>query len=481
MQLNTFLVYTGGKLLSGPSHLSLFPVCTDTRKIRPGDVFVALQGPNFNGNRFAEDAVAKGAKALILSDTQFLPPEVFHQQKVSVISLPDPMYALGILGKECRSQSRAKVIGVTGSVGKSTTKEAVASALSIPFNVRKSQASWNNEIGIPLTFLESARDSEAVDVFVLEMGMRKRGDIYYLCAISQPEMGIITHTAPAHIGLLGSMREIVRAKAELLDALPADGTAFLNADDRYFPFYSSQFSGKKWCVSRRKRSGNSPKLPAEIPCVHWQNVGWLEGGRLVFSFSTPKGSVEFPALIPGFSVGLSLAFALAIGCALNLSLETIVKGLEKLQSLPHRLQILPLSENFIVIDDTYNANPTSMKSAIEFVGEMGRRKGFEQKWAILGDMLELGEWGEKYHRALARQLKRWEFTRFWSTGELMAHAVEEAKRLNIPALHFPTLNDLLREIAEKDWENSIVLVKGSRAMQLDRVVEEFERITGGRR
>ncbi|MFN4182566.1 MAG: UDP-N-acetylmuramoyl-tripeptide--D-alanyl-D-alanine ligase, partial [bacterium] len=310
MEIKDFLIYTGGKLLSGPDNLSLFPICTDTRKIRAGDVFIALEGPNFNGNRFAEEAVRKGAKALILSRQDFLPQWILRERKVAVIVCPNSLLSLGILGRERRHQSERTVIAVTGSVGKTTTKEAIACALSSRLRIVRSPESWNNEIGIPLTFLESNDVGGEADVFVVEMGMRKRGDIWYLCSIAQPDLGVITLTAPAHIGLLGSLSEIARAKAELLDALPQRGMAFLNARDPFFSFYSTHFSGQKWLVCEGTPQEKRLKISGDEPCIFWKFSGWKDGVLPVFSFWTPQGKYDFASPVAGFSSGLSIAFAL---------------------------------------------------------------------------------------------------------------------------------------------------------------------------
>ncbi|MHA2610938.1 MAG: UDP-N-acetylmuramoyl-tripeptide--D-alanyl-D-alanine ligase [bacterium JZ-2024 1] len=478
MEIKEFLAYTGGKLLSGPDTLTLFPICTDTRKIQAGDVFVALEGPNFNGNRFAEEAVRKGAKALILSQPDFLPQWIVQQRKVAVMVCPNSLLSLGILGREKRLQSRGTVLAVTGSVGKTTTKEAIACALSSRFHIVRSPESWNNEIGIPLTFLENNGGSGGADFFVVEMGMRKRGDILYLCGIAQPDAGVITHTAPAHIGLLGSLSEIARAKAELLDALPQRGIVFLNVRDPFFSFYSFRFSGQKWFVCEGTPQQKHRKISGDVPCIFWKFSCWDNGSLPVFSFWTPRGKFDFVSPVAGFSTGLSIAFALSVGLAFSLSEEEVFHGLAKWESLPHRMHIQEFSSQVVVVDDSYNANPASMRAGIEYTRALAKHKKIPRLWAILGDMLELGEKGEEYHRDIARYLKRACISELWAVGDLMRYTVEEADKRGITSRHFSSVEELLEHLSRLRLDQTVIFVKGSRAMRMEKVVEALQQKLG---
>jgi len=452
MKVKDLLQACSATLLGGDPESSLENIATDTRSIKPGQVFFALRGERYDGSDFVLDALKMGARGVVAerypNGFHPLPPGAF------AVQVRDSLEALAEVGRFHRQSFQGEVVAITGSVGKSTAKEYIASVVSQRFKTLKTPFSYNNEIGVPITLSQIQGNEEVV---VLEFGMRKSGDIRWLCERAQPTIGVVTSIAPTHIGLLGSMDAIVNAKGELLENLTGRKVAILNADDPYFPVLKQKCSGEIITYGKRGE-------------ITFEVKEFGEDGRCQFWVRTPEWREMVRAPLPGEFQGYPLASAVAVGLNLGIPRADILQGILSCPPLPHRMNLLPLQKACTLVDDTYNANPASMREAIRFVAQIGAGK---RKSAILGDMLELGDYATKYHRNIGKQLREFGFHSLFACGDGMKEAVEEAKKGGVVSRWYADFPPLLEDVKRENWEDSVILVKGSRAMKMERVVEEI--------
>jgi UDP-N-acetylmuramoyl-tripeptide--D-alanyl-D-alanine ligase len=353
--------------------------CYDTREMMPGALFVAFKGETSDGNAYVDEAVAKGAVAIICErEIETLP------NSVTVLRTDNPMLALQELAAAWRRRCDVRVAGITGSVGKTTVKEVLAALCSARYHVLKNAANRNNEIGLPITLLALL---PAHDVAVLEMGMYAEGEIARLVEIAAPEIGIVTNVGPAHLERLGSMEAIVRAKSELPAGLPPTGAAILNADD---PLVTSMAS-----PAAIVRYGTAPG--ADVRALNVRSAG-LDG--LAVEVHTAQGAFDLEVPLPGEHILHSVLAAVAGALALGLSPEEIRAAAPDLRGLG-RMRIIQGINGSVLLDDTYNASPVSVVGALRLLAELpGRRV------AVLGQMNELGAASEAGHREVGEWAAR---------------------------------------------------------------------------
>lgn len=423
-------------------------VVIDSRQAGPGDLFVALPGEHHDGHDFIAEATARGAKGVIAQR----PPEDLPAE-VSYFLVEDSLSALQRLATNWRIKFRARVIGITGSVGKSTCKELTAAILGRYFSVLKSEGNLNSEIGLPLTILRLQPTHERV---VVEMGMYARSEIEFLCQIARPQVGVVTNVAPVHLERLGNLDAIAQAKAELVESLPADGLAILNRDD-------PRVVGM--AVHTKARSvlfGTSQGCAVHGALLESKG---LDG----FSFRLTCGeeSMDISLALPGRHNLHNALAAAAVGLAEGLSLAEVADGLTRAQ-VSLRLRALSGPRGSTILDDTYNASPASMLAALDLLAELpGRRL------ALLADMLELGVYEEAGHRLVgerAAQTTQVLYT-LGERGRIIGEAALEAGHPNVCILQSKeeAVATLRRTLAKGDC----LLVKGSRAMALETLVEEL--------
>ena len=411
-------------------------VSTDSRKVTPGTLFAALPGARFDGHDFAKDAVKLGATALLVER----PLEIDVPQLV----VDDVLKALGQIATLLRERLDPAVVGITGSNGKTTVKEMVAAILGLEGDVLATRGNYNNELGLPLTLFELEQSHRFA---VLEMGASKGGDIAYLAGIARPDVGLVNNIAPAHLEGFGSIEGVARAKGEMFAALPADGWAVMNADE-------------PWLDSWREMNtaGNTITFGSqEDSDVRLEESA--NGGRIV----TAGGAIDLKLALPGRHNQINAAAATAIAMALGISMETIRQGLERVEPVPGRLNLLHTAAGWTVIDDTYNANPASLYSALQV---LARIPG--EPWLVLGDMKELGAGSSKMHREVGENARVMGVKRLFATGEMSEHTVDIFGR---GARHFETREDLINALRREVRPGINLLVKGSRSMQMESVVE----------
>ncbi|MBI1893785.1 MAG: UDP-N-acetylmuramoyl-tripeptide--D-alanyl-D-alanine ligase, partial [Candidatus Rokubacteria bacterium] len=373
---------SGGRLVSGPAAGELTGVSIDSRTLRPGEAFVAIRGHRLDGHAFCADALEKGAGALVVADPAAAPPT----RAVPVILVDDSTLALQRLARFHRARFELPVVAITGSNGKTTTKELTAAVLSVRFRVLKSEGSLNNQWGVPLTLLRLAPEHEAL---VIEIGMSALGEIATLAALAQPTIGVLTNIGPVHLEFLGSLEAVQKAKGELVRAIGPEGTVVLNADDPLVLALAKEARGRVVTFGFEASA-------------HVRARG-VARGESALAFTLVIGVSSAPVSLPlagRHNVSNALAAA-AVGSLFGLAPREIAEGLGRARPAAHRLTWIDAGGT-LILDDCYNANPSSVAAALEtLVEEPGVRT-----IAVLGDMLELGAAAEAAHLEVGRLAAR---------------------------------------------------------------------------
>ena len=448
-----FVRQATGAVLLGTAPLEPFDgVGTDSRTLRPGQLFVALKGPNFDGHRFVTQALAKGAAAALVGRDY----KSDADSQACLLAVEDTLTALGDLAAAWRREHTALVAAITGSNGKTTTKEMLAGILAGRHRVLKNQGNFNNLIGLPLTLLTLSEEHTAC---VVEMGMNAKSEIKRLTEIAGPEAGIVTNVGPAHIGLLGSLEAVAAAKAELFQGLSPAATALVNLDD---PFLAP------W-VQRLRCRAVTFGLTANAQ-VRGRDLRGSGAGQ-EFTLELPQGEpMRISLAVPGRH-NVQNALAAAAGAwALGQGGEAIKAGLATFRPVKGRLIPTPAANGALLLDDTYNANPASLTAGLETLKAMaeGRRPAL-----ILGDMLELGDASAGLHRQAGRNAAQAGCRLVFAVGRFAADVAAGAKEAGLAtasALAFDSWESLAEAARGMLGQGDIVLVKGSRGMAMERVV-----------
>jgi UDP-N-acetylmuramoyl-tripeptide--D-alanyl-D-alanine ligase len=442
-----------GTLVCGDEAAVLSGVSIDSRTVERGELFHAIAGPSHDGHDFLENALDRGASALVVERGRALPDAL----AVPVISVEETTRALGALAAGHRSEFHGPVVAITGSNGKTTTKEMCAAILSVSAPCHRTPGNLNNQYGLPLTLLGR---SEADRALVVELGMNRRGEIAQLLEIAKPTVGVITNVGTAHIEFLESREEIAREKGDLIAHLPAEGTAVLNADD---PLVLAQ---------RNRTSARVISFGTAIDAdVRGGDIEWIDDRGYRLELETPEeiGTVEVQGLGPTTVINALAAAAAAF--AVGASLADITKGLANYQGIKGRLERRELSGGITLVDDTYNANPQSMEAALRLLAEL---KGTHRAVAIMGDMGELGKTAEAAHRETGRLAAALGIdflialgTRAQTIATGALDSGMDPARVAIASDHADASERACGFLRERDT----VLVKGSRSMRMERVVE----------
>ena len=438
LRLGEVALWTRGRLFGADAVIDT--VVTDSRRVEPGALFVALKGEHADGHDFVVAAAASGAAgALVARRVETVLPQVL---------VDDVLLALGDLASTVRAQRRARVVGITGSSGKTTIKGLLAAILARRGRTHVTAGNYNNEIGLPLTLLAMPADAEYA---VLEMGAGKPGDIAYLAAIARPQVALVSNIAPAHLERLGSIDGVASTKGALYEALPADGVAVINADDAYAGFFAG-LAGTRRVL--RFGLGSAVEVgAAELALA-------VDGSR--FRLMTPAGAAGVRLPLPGrHNVHNALAAA-AAAIALDMPLADIVAGLETAGAVPGRLVRRAMAGGWTLIDDTYNANPGSVAAAIATLALAGG-----ETWLVLGDMAELGAGAEALHAAVGTQARAAGISRLFSVGRL-SRATSVA--FGDAGAHFDDQAALIAALRDALRAGVTCLVKGSRSSGMERVV-----------
>ena len=439
-------------------------VSTDSRRPAHGMLFVPLAGERFDAHDFAGHAFAGGA-AVSLWQAGRPVPEALTGRPLLLVD--DTLAALQRLAAAYRSQLPVTVIGVTGSNGKTTTKDMIASVLAQRFKVHKTEGNLNNHIGLPLTILAMDEDTKAA---VLEMGMSGFGEISRLARIARPDIAVITNIGDAHLLQLGSREGIAKAKLEIAEGLAAGGVLFVNGDEPLL-------------TEGAKRAHGYGKWRLETFALGERDGGWsakliaVAARDTAFAIRPPDGPEwpgEFRVPAPGRHNAANALAAAAVGARLGLDPESIRQGLASVKLSAMRLETMTAANGAVVLNDTYNASPASVKAMIAFVGEL---EGYRRKWLVLGDMLELGPEEDRLHYETGASVNPGEIHAVLAVGERSKHTVRGAAERLGPdrALHFGDKDALVRRLLEELSPDDLVLVKGSRGMRMEEVAQALVR------
>lgn len=424
-------------------------VSTDTRSLKKGDLFVALKGPNFDGHLFLAEALGAGAVGAIVSRP--------IATALPTIKVDDTRVALGVLASFWRRQFQIPLIAVTGSNGKTTVKNMIASILAEAAPVCATQGNLNNDIGVPLTLLTLRQEHKHA---VIEMGMNHRGEIAYLSNLAKPTIAVITNAAQAHLEGMGSVKEVAQAKGEIFSGLADDGVAVINADDAYCRLWLDLAAPHPVMTFGLESNAD---VTAEYEST--------DSGSLV-SMKTREGDIEMRLPLLGKHNVMNALTAATASLAGGTSLADIRNGLEKLQAVSGRLEIKAGINGARILDDTYNANPDSVGAGLQVL-----REANGERVLVLGDMAELGQASEDIHRRVGELARRVGVHRLFAVGPLSRHA---AAAFGKGGRHFSTHEEAADALLDVLHGDMTILVKGSRSMQMEKVVAGITKSGSGK-
>jgi len=454
-RLSEILEWTGGKLLASTveSSLSFGDIGIDSRKSKAGELFIAIRGRRFDGHDYLAQAFRKGVKAALVSKI----PEGFSRDSnlkdAVLIKVKDTVRALQDISAHYRRKFKLKVIAVTGSNGKTTTKDLIAHILQTKFSVLKSAGNFNNQIGIPLSLL---RIKEYHQLAVLELGASALGEIKLLSRLVQPHFGIITNISPAHLEFFGTLDNVAKAKAELIESLDKEGVVFLNNDDPYLGRMKNKIRGEFVTFAIKEKADFQAR---NIAFVNFSNSTFKINGQI---------EVSLP-LLGRHNIYNALA-ASAVARTLDISWDSIKSALADFSPPPMRMEFKETG-GLKVINDAYNANPYSVKAAVESLLNLKSRG---RKILVLGDMLELGDSTRYFHRQLGEEIGASGIDYLLTVGDFSRFTAKGARRSGMAdkyIFHSDSIKDVLSVLKNIVKKEDILLIKGSRAMKLERIIE----------
>ena len=403
-----------GEIICGREDEVLEDFTQDTREVKKGYVYIGIKGEHHDGNLLYEDAINNGAKACILQKSSIENKIDIEEIKekyanITIILVENTIKVLQDIAKYKRSLYDIPVIGITGSVGKTSTKDIIASVISKKYNTLKTLGNYNNQIGLPLTVLR-LKDHEAM---VIEMGMNQKGEISNLTKIAKPTVAVITNVGTAHIGNLGSRENILNAKLEILDGLQENGTLVINNDNDLLNKWNEENINKNFKVLTFGMENKSDIMPYDIVLSENGSTYKIDIDGMTYNVNVSVGGNHFV---------LNSLCAIAIGRLFNIEMQDILKGIEKFELTKRRMQIEKNKEGITIINDCYNANYDSMKAAIEYLGKINANK----KIAVLGDMLELGEFSKELHKKVGEEVVKNKIDILITVGNLAKEIAKEA-------------------------------------------------------
>ena len=453
IRLDELLAAVGGRLDGPTSVTTVAGACLDSRRVTPGSIYVALRGERVDGHRFVVDAIRAGAAAALVERPVELPTGL----DAAVVRVDDPLTALQELASWWRSRHPVRVVGITGSTGKTIAKEITADVLSRSLVTLRNEGNLNSESGLPMTLLELGPEHE---VAVLEMSMYTRGEIARLAEIARPEVGVVLAVHPTHLERAGSIEAIARAKAELPEALPSDGLAVLNADDARV----AALRGVTRAEVRTFGLGNG----ADVRAADVRTLG-LDGTE--FTLHAPWGSRRIASAMPGRHLVPHALAAAAVAERFGVPLDEVEAALAAGSHAPHRMALLEAASGARLVDDTYNASPVSMTGALEFLAETPLPPG-GRRLAVLGDMLELGADEERLHRQIG-VVAAGAADAIVAVGERGRWIADSARSAGATRVVTAADADEAASVLERELapgSGDLVLLKASRGIGLDRTV-----------
>ena len=457
LSIEEVLKATRGKLLQGEGNTFFQGISTDSRTVTEGELFIALKGFRFDGHHYVLEALEKKAGGVVIEEDKVGDIRWNGYRAKAVIAVKDTLFALGNIALDWRRKYRTPLVALTGSNGKTTTKEMIAACLETTFPILKTKGNLNNLIGLPLTLLTL---TEKERVVVLEMGMNVPGEIRRLTEIAEPDVGLITNIQEVHLEGMESLERLKEEKGELFRKMRRDGTILVNQDDPRVVDLASDYPGQKITFGIEH--------PAEVMAKEIR-LGGAEG--TFFTLILEGEAMEIHLRLLGKHFIPNALSAIAVACLFGVEVKQVKEALENFKSIPMRMEIVPLKGGKTLINDAYNANPHSMGLALETLVEA---KGEGRAIAVLGDMLELGNFTKEAHEQLGEKVSELSIDFLLALGEEAPIVVESAirhgfplERVRVVESHSEAISILKQMIQNGDW----ILVKGSRRMAMEKIVE----------
>lgn len=454
MEIKDILKVTNGKMLIGDENLVCDSFSKDTRTIQNGDIYIGIKGENFDGNKFWKQALDNGAGGVIIQDVEVSTEELETYKDKTVIKVEDTLKALYEIAKYKRSLYDIPVVAITGSVGKTSTKDIIASVVSTQYKTLKTEGNNNNNIGLPLTILK-LKDHEAL---VVEMGMNHFGEISLLTDIAKPTLAVITNIGTSHIGNLGSRENILKAKLEILEGMKIPKIIINNDNDLLHNWYKE--NSEKLEIHTFGIESNSEVMGKDIK---------MQEESSEFTAVTDSKETNIKVPVGGEHFVYNALCAMTVGKVLNIPVDKIQYGIESFELTKKRMDIKKLENGAIIINDAYNASFESMKVSLEF---LANHTG-ERKIAVLGDMFELGEYSEELHRKVGKEVVKNNIDMLICAGENAKYIIEEAKKNSKIETYFMHNNEEIVEKLSQELRNGdIVLVKASNGMKFFEICQK---------
>lgn len=459
LKIKDIVLATKAKLICGNDETECENFSTDTRKINKNDVYIGIKGENFDGNLFWKNAFENGASTVIINKIDISKQELEHFKDKNILQVDDTKQALKQIATAKRNLYKELiVVGVTGSVGKTSTKDLIANVLSQKYLTLKTEGNNNNAIGLPLTILK-LRNHE---VAVIEMGMNHLKEISELSKIAKPTISIITNVGTSHIGNLKSRENILKAKLEILDGMENKQIIINNDNDLLH----------KWNLENKDIKKYTFGINNTSDCMAKNIIMGEDGSSFECNIENKKINEIVP--VGGKVFVLNALCASLVGKKLGLTNEEIKKGISEFELTKKRMEIIRLKNNITIINDSYNASFESMKAAIEYLASLSNTN----KVAVLGDMFELGEFSEEYHRKVGIEVTKNKIDRLYVIGENSKFIAEEAIKKGMPKENIKIFNekDELEENLKKELKsnNNTILFKASNGMKLFDIVEKLK-------
>ena len=463
LKIKDILKCTNGKLIIGDIEKECTNYSKDTRTIKKGDTYIGIKGEKFDGSSFWKDALNNGAETVIINNIKLNEIEEYKKQNKNIIQVEDTIQAIGEMAslkmRILKDTYNLKVVGVTGSVGKTSTKDIIANVLSEKYKVLKTEGNNNNHIGLPFTILR-LQDEE---IAVIEMGMNHLGEISYLTKIAKPDIAVITNIGTSHIGNLGSRENILKAKLEILEGMEKKKIVINNDNDLLHKWYLKNKGDIEIHTFGIK---NESEFKAK-------NIK-LEENSSEFTCENKNEKINIEVPVGGEHFILNALCGLTVGKLLNLNNEEIKNGIKGFKLTAKRMEINHLKNNITIVNDSYNASYESMKASISNLKNMhGTRK-----IAVLGDMFELGDFSEKLHREVGTEIYKNKIDKLYLVGNYAKFIGDEAKKEGYAKeniLYFENKEDLLKDLKSNLQNGDVVLIKASNGMRLFEVAEILEK------
>ena len=464
LKIKDILKCTNGKLIIGDTEKECKNYSKDTRTIKKGDTYIGIKGEKFDGSSFWKEALNNGAETVIINNIKLNEIEEYKKQNKNIIQVEDTIKAIGEMAsykmKIQKEKYNLKVVGVTGSVGKTSTKDIIANVLSKKYKVLKTEGNNNNHIGLPLTILR-LQDEE---IAVIEMGMNHFGEISYLTKIAKPDIAVITNIGTSHIGNLGSRENILKAKLEILEGMDKKKIVINNDNDLLHKWYLENKNNIEIHTFGIK---NESEFNAK-------NIKLKENSsEFICENKNEKINIEVP--VGGEHFILNALCGLTVGKLLNLNNEEIKNGIKDFKLTAKRMEINHLKNNITIINDSYNASYESMKASISNLKNMNG----ERKIAVLGDMFELGDFSEKLHKEVGTEIYKNKIDKLYLIGNYSKFIGEEAekegyKKENI--FYFENKDELFNNLKNNLKSGDVILIKASNGMKLFEIAEKLKNI-----